>query len=84
MSIDDNQQNHNTTVTVKLYVAELLKVEAPDEYTKEPWQMSEQERLDQVPLLREEGNNFYRQQKYDAACESYSRALGFIEQLMLK
>lgn len=46
--------------------------------------MSESEKLDQVPKLREEGNRFYNEEKFDAACESYSLALGFIEQLMLK
>ncbi|XP_034230192.1 AH receptor-interacting protein [Thrips palmi] len=66
------------------FIIELLKVEAPDEYKKESWQMSENEKLDQVPKLREEGNKHYKEQKYDAACESYSIALGFIEQLMLK
>lgn len=66
------------------FILELLKVEAPDEYQKESWQMSEKEKLEQVPLLREEGNNFYKQEKFEAACESYSRALGHLEQLMLK
>lgn len=65
-------------------VSELLKVEAPDEYKKESWQMSEDEKLQQVPKLREEGNKHYKEGKYDLACESYSMALGFIEQLMLK
>lgn len=66
------------------FIIELLKVEAPDEYKKESWQMSEQEKLDHIPKLREEGNSFYKEGKYKEACESYTLALGFIEQLMLK
>ena len=63
---------------------ELLKIESPDEYKKESWQMSEKEKLDQIPKLREEGNQFYKENEFDAACQSYSLALSFIEQLMLK
>ncbi|KAJ1522097.1 hypothetical protein ONE63_002408 [Megalurothrips usitatus] len=66
------------------FIIELIKFEAPDEYKKESWQMSEDEKLDQVPKLREEGNKFYKEENISGACESYTLALGLLEQLMLK
>lgn len=46
--------------------------------------MDEQEKLDIVPKLREKGNEDFRQNKYKEASEHYARAIGILEQLMLK
>lgn len=66
------------------FVFELLSVETPEEYEKETWQMTENEKLDAVPILKEEGNTFYRNKEYDKAAAKYSTAIGILEQLMLK
>jgi len=46
--------------------------------------MTEDEKLDQVPILKEKGNKFYQEKKYNEAAEQYTQALGILEQLMLK
>uniref|UniRef100_A0A1E1W8D4 Uncharacterized protein n=1 Tax=Pectinophora gossypiella TaxID=13191 RepID=A0A1E1W8D4_PECGO len=69
---------------VLLYVTELLKVERADEYERDVWQMSIQERLDFIPSLREKGNNLYKLKQYDAAEEAYSQAIAICEQLMVR
>lgn len=45
--------------------------------------MDENEKLKAVPKLREKGNQEFRQKKYKDASESYAKAIGILEQLML-
>ncbi|RVE50917.1 hypothetical protein evm_004484 [Chilo suppressalis] len=66
------------------FIIELLKVETADEYEKELWQLNIQERLDLVPILKEKGNQFYRERKIVEAEEAYSQALAICEQLMIR
>ncbi|BES95353.1 FKBP-type peptidyl-prolyl cis-trans isomerase [Nesidiocoris tenuis] len=65
------------------FIIELLSVEEPGEYEQDTWQLTEADRLQEVPKLREEGNALYRLGKYAEAAEKYSRAIGFLDQLML-
>nr|CAD7428299.1 unnamed protein product [Timema monikensis] len=65
------------------FTIELMKVEAPEDYEKESWQMNEEEKLGAVPALREEGNRLYRGRDYVAAASKYAQAIGLLEQLML-
>ncbi|XP_063241341.1 AH receptor-interacting protein [Bacillus rossius redtenbacheri] len=65
------------------FTFELIKVESPEEYERESWQMNEQEKLQDVPVLREEGNTLYRKGEYEAAAKKYAQAIGHLEQLML-
>lgn len=46
--------------------------------------MTENERLESIPVLKEKGNAFYKQGNHEAACKKYSEALGRLEQLMLR
>lgn len=62
---------------------ELLKVEAPEDYQKESWQMNEEEKLKAIPSLHSEGNSLFNNKNYKAASEKYALALGMLEQLML-
>ncbi|XP_050081826.1 AH receptor-interacting protein [Anopheles aquasalis] len=66
------------------FTIELLSVESPGEYEQESWQLSDEEKLQRVNRLREQGNTAYGQQRYAAALEAYSYAIGIVEQLMLK
>uniref|UniRef100_A0A2M3ZCI1 peptidylprolyl isomerase n=1 Tax=Anopheles braziliensis TaxID=58242 RepID=A0A2M3ZCI1_9DIPT len=66
------------------FTIELLSVESPGEYEQESWQLSDEEKLQRVSRLREQGNTAYGQQRYGAALEAYSYAIGIVEQLMLK
>ncbi|XP_017775835.1 PREDICTED: AH receptor-interacting protein [Nicrophorus vespilloides] len=64
------------------FTLELLEVSQPGEYEKETWQMSEGERIDMVPMLKEKGNNEFKLKNYQAAAEYYTKAIAILEQLM--
>lgn len=66
------------------FIIELLKVEHSDEYEREMWQLSIQERIDFIPTLKEKGNSLYGEKKYDEAEEAYNEALAICEQLMIR
>ncbi|XP_014240637.1 aryl-hydrocarbon-interacting protein-like 1 [Cimex lectularius] len=65
------------------FIIELISVEHSNEYEHETWQLNEEDRILQIPKLREEGNSLYKSKQYEKAAEKYSRAIGFLEQLML-
>ncbi|KAJ8680316.1 hypothetical protein QAD02_016103 [Eretmocerus hayati] len=65
------------------FTMELLEVVQPHEYEKESWQMTEDEKLKNIPILREKGNCLFREKKYDEAANTYAQAIGIVEQLML-
>lgn len=46
--------------------------------------MDEEEKVDIIPKLREQGNFEYRNKNYARAAELYAKAVGILEQLMLK
>lgn len=66
------------------FVLEVLSIEHPEDYQKDSWQLSDEEKLEQVKKLREKGNECYSRKDYVGATEAYSYAAGLIEQLMLK
>ncbi|XP_041779146.1 AH receptor-interacting protein [Anopheles merus] len=66
------------------FTIEILSIESPDEYEKESWQLSDDEKRALVGRLREQGNAAYRANDLTAARDAYSYATGIIEQLMLK
>lgn len=67
-----------------MLVLELLSVQAPDSYEKEIWQMDDEEKINLVPLLKQQGNNLYKEGQFDVAAAKYGKALAIIEQLQLK
>ncbi|KAL1517557.1 hypothetical protein ABEB36_001307 [Hypothenemus hampei] len=66
------------------FIIEIVKVEQPDEYEKETWQMNEEEQIDLIPKLKTQGNDEYGKKNYQKASELYAKAIGLLEQLMLK
>lgn len=66
------------------FTFELLRVQQPDEYEKEPWQMSEEEKIKSIPFLKEQGNLMYKHKDYKEAEKLYAKAIGILEQLMMK
>ncbi|CAC5388986.1 AIP [Mytilus coruscus] len=66
------------------FTLEILNVQKPNDYEKDAWAMSEEERTDRIPVLKEEGNALYAQKKYGEAAEKYGEALGLLEQKVLK
>ncbi|XP_046144247.1 AH receptor-interacting protein isoform X2 [Osmia bicornis bicornis] len=65
------------------FTIELVQVILPDEYEKESWQMTEDEKLKSIPEIKEKGNALFQEKKYDDACEMYAKGIGILEQLML-
>lgn len=59
-------------------------MEQPENYEKEVWQMGENEKISMVPKLRQEGNFEYKNKNYTKAADLYAKAVGILEQLMLK
>ena len=66
-----------------IFEIELLKYEKPGDFKKETWQMDADEKLSNVPSLKEAGNKLYQQKRYKEAAEKYAEALGCLEQLCL-
>lgn len=46
--------------------------------------MNEEEKLNSVPNLKEMGNEMFKKKDYDNASKLYSKAIGMLEQLMLR
>ena len=59
-------------------------MEQPENYKKEAWQMDADEKMGEVPALKEQGNQLYASKKLDEAAEKYRLAIGMLEQLMLR
>lgn len=62
----------------------MLEVEEPGQYRKEAWAMDENEKLKEIPCLKEEGNQLYSAKKYEEAADKYAEALGMLENLLIK
>lgn len=67
-----------------IFVIQLISVEAPDSYEKELWQMDDNEKSVSIPLLKQQGNDLYKEKDYENAAKKYGKALAIIEQLQLK
>jgi len=67
-----------------VFTLEVLSIDLPEEYEKESWQLNEDEKLLQIEEYREKGNDLFKQNKFKQAEEFYSKALGILEQLMLR
>lgn len=63
---------------------ELLQVDNPGTYKQDSWAMTDDEKLDLVPKLREEGNKLYRSGDNHLAADKYFEALSYLEQLSVK
>lgn len=66
------------------FTFELVDAIPPKSYTKDIWQMSDDEKVSMLPKFREDGNKYYRECDYDKAVSCYSKGLNAIESLMLK
>lgn len=67
-----------------VFLKELIKVENPDDYERDTWQLSEDEKIKSVAVLKEKGNSLYQEKKIEEACAQYAKAIGILEQLILK
>lgn len=67
-----------------IFTIEILSIEFPEEYEKESWQLNDEEKIESIDDFRLKGNEFFKNSQLVKAEESYSKALGMIEQLMLR
>ena len=62
----------------------LIRIENPGDYKQDSWAMTDNEKMEIIPRLREEGNSFYKSGDHKAACEKYFEALSYLESLSIK
>ncbi|XP_074854259.1 AH receptor-interacting protein isoform X1 [Carettochelys insculpta] len=78
--LDDLQQNPQPLI----FAIDMLKVEAPGSYQQDPWAMTDEEKLQAVPLIHEEGNKLYREGKVTEAAAKYYDAIACLKNLQMK
>lgn len=66
------------------FILDVENIENPEDFKKETWCMDENEKLDLVPKLQDEGNRFYMNKDPVNAAAKYGEALGLLEQLLLR
>lgn len=66
------------------FTIEMLAIDLPENYEKESWQLSDDEKVSTIENYRIKGNEHFKDAQIDEAIESYSFAIGIAEQLMLK
>lgn len=60
---------------------ELVGVQMPDEFVKEPWEMEAGDKYREAPVVKDEGAVLYRQGEFAAALKKFERALVLLESL---
>ena len=63
---------------------ELLRIEAPGQYKQESWAMTDTEKEELIPRLKEEGNTLFKGGDHTAAAGKYYEAIDYLESLSLK
>lgn len=66
------------------FIFELVRVEQPGEYQKESWALSDEEKIQKIPKLKDEGNVLFKEKNYSEAIKKYEEAIGYLEQFMLR
>lgn len=67
-----------------IFTLEVLSIDLPEEYEKESWQLNEDEKIKSIDEQRLKGNECFKNNRIAEAEECYSKALGIVEQLMLR
>ena len=80
----DKSPVHSPPYCTYRIVLELTRVDQTGEYEKDSWAMDEDEQIVAVPKLKDEGNKLFAEKKYTDAAERYAKALGLLENLLLK
>lgn len=62
----------------------VLQVHQPNEYNRESWALSDEERLKAVPVLHGQGNKLYKQGRYQEATQKYKEAIICIKNVQAK
>ncbi|KAM6115104.1 LOW QUALITY PROTEIN: AH receptor-interacting protein [Pterocles gutturalis] len=77
--LDELQKNPQPLI----FDIEVLKVEAPGSYQQDPW-ANDEEKLQAVPLIHQEGNKLFRQGKVQEAAAKYYDAIACLKNLQMK
>ncbi|XP_072280609.1 AH receptor-interacting protein [Pyxicephalus adspersus] len=67
-----------------IFVITLLKVEEPGTYRQDAWAMTDEEKLQAVPILHQEGNQLYKDGKTVEAAAKYYEAIACLKSLQMK
>lgn len=63
---------------------ELIRIEQPGEYKKESWALTDSEKLEAIPILKQDGNLLVKKKMYKEAADKYREALSYLEGFLLK
>ncbi|XP_051865889.1 AH receptor-interacting protein [Pristis pectinata] len=78
--LDDLQSNPQPLI----FLIEMLKVEEPGSYEQEAWAMSDEEKLEAVPHIHEEGNRLFKAGRVKEAAKKYHDAIACLKNLQMK
>ncbi|XP_044156220.1 AH receptor-interacting protein [Bufo gargarizans] len=67
-----------------IFVITVLKIEEPGSYRQDAWAMTDDEKLDAVPVLHQEGNQLYKDGKIPEAAAKYYEAIACLKSLQMK
>ncbi|XP_057570413.1 membrane-associated phosphatidylinositol transfer protein 3 isoform X1 [Hippopotamus amphibius kiboko] len=67
-----------------IFIIELLQVEAPSQYQRETWNLSNDEKMQAVPILHGEGNRLFKLGRYEEASTKYQEAIVCLRNLQTK
>ncbi|XP_071946593.1 AH receptor-interacting protein-like [Antedon mediterranea] len=65
------------------FTFDLLNIKFPGQYEKETWAMTDDEKLNALPRLKEDGNRLYQDKQFAEAEAKYAEALGCLENLLI-
>ncbi|KAJ3055116.1 hypothetical protein HK097_011429 [Rhizophlyctis rosea] len=62
---------------------DLLDLQSPSSFVREPWEMSVQEKWAEAPTRKDEGGKFYKEGKWKESLNKYERALMLLESVSM-
>ncbi|CAH2321411.1 AH receptor-interacting [Pelobates cultripes] len=78
--LDDLQKDPQPLI----FIITILQIQEPGTYRQDAWAMSDEEKLDAVPLLHQEGNQLYKEGKVAEAAAKYYEAIACLKSLQMK
>ena len=78
---EDNDLTHLQTSFMELQIL-LVDVKEPCDFEKEPWETTNIERLEKIPLLKNKGKECFVNRDYLIARQSYEKALTLMEYIL--
>ncbi|XP_043940085.1 AH receptor-interacting protein [Protopterus annectens] len=79
---DLDELQHNPQPLI--FTIEMIQVQEPGTYRQDPWAMTDEQKLEAVPFIHEEGNQLYKQGKIAEASTKYYDAIACLKNLQLK